>query len=126
MQLEKYSKPLLRIVMSLVFLYFGFQQIMSPAAWAGFVPDYALVFGLTAEKIVLGNALLELSLGALLLFGLYVRFASLILALHLFGIGFSLGFNALAVRDYGLAFATLVIFLNGSDNFCLDKVFKKK
>ena len=126
MQIEKYSKPLLRIVMSLVFLYFGFQQIMSPAMWVGFVPNYALVFGLTAEKVILGNALLELSLGALLLFGLYVRSASLILSLHLFGIAFSLGFNDLAVRDFGLAFATLVIFINGSDYLCLDKIFKKK
>ncbi len=124
-ELEKFSKPVLRIAMSLVFLYFGFQQITSPIEWSGFVPNYALVFGIAAEKIVTINALLELSLGTSLLIGLFTKFSSLILSLHLFGIAFSLGFNALGVRDLGLAFATLVVFMNGTDKFCLDRIWLK-
>ncbi|HLC31157.1 MAG TPA: DoxX family membrane protein [Candidatus Nanoarchaeia archaeon] len=123
--LEKYAPPLLRITLSLVFLYFGYQQITAPAEWAGFVPNAALLFGTSATTIVIGNALLELSLGTLLLLGLYTRFSSLILSLHLFGIAFSLGFNDLGVRDFGLAVATLVIFLNGADFLTLDKKFAK-
>ena len=126
MKLEKYSKPILRVALSLVFLYFGFQQITSPFEWTGFVPEYALNFGIAAEKIVLANAILELSLGALLLIGLYTRMSALILAVHLSLITFSLGLNDLGARDFGLTFATFVIFLNGADEFCLDKKWKEK
>jgi len=123
--LSKYSKPLLRISLSLVFLYFGYQQITNPAAWTGFVPSYALILGLTAEKLVLINSLLELSLGTLLLIGLYTRLSSLILSLHLLAIAHSIGFNPLGIRDLGLALATLAIFLNGPDKFCLDNKLNK-
>src|SRR3989344_3850043 len=122
---EKYAKPVLRIMMAFVFLYFGYQQFTNPASWTGFVPDYVLIFGMTAERLVFMNSLLELGLGVLLLIGLYTRFAAFILSLHLFGIAFSLGFNDLGMRDFGLAVATLVVFMNGSDDFCLDRKFRK-
>lgn len=125
-KLERFSKATLRIVMSLVFLYFGYQQITSPLEWSGFVPDSALLFGISAMNIVITNALLELGLGTLLILGLFTRFSSLILSLHLFGIAFSIGFNPLGVRDFGLAFATLVVFMNGKDEFCLDRKWSKK
>lgn len=122
---EKYAKPLLRISLSLVFLYFGYQQITSPENWISFVPSYALIFGISAEKLVLFNSILELGLGSLLLIGLYTQFVSLILSLHLFGIAFSIGFNPLGIRDFGLAFAMFSVFLNGIDEYCLDKKYLK-
>lgn len=123
--LEKYARPVLRVAMALVFLYFGFQEVTNPEAWVGFVPDFALVFGLKATTILLINAILELGLGALMILGLFTRIVSLILSLHLFVIAASLGFNDLAVRDFGLAFATLAVFLGGADALCLDKKFEK-
>jgi uncharacterized membrane protein YphA (DoxX/SURF4 family) len=68
---------------------------------------------------------LELSFGALLLLGLYTKLAAFVLALHLYGIAFSLGFNDLGVRDFGLASATLAVFLHGADKWCLDTKFIK-
>ncbi|MEX0932876.1 MAG: DoxX family membrane protein [Candidatus Pacearchaeota archaeon] len=126
LNLEKYAKPILRIGMSLVFLYFGISQLISPGQWVGFVPNYALVFGIATEQIVLMNALLEISFGTLLIIGLYTKVASIILALHLVGITFSLGINDLGVRDFGLTVATFVTFINGPDQFCLDNKFKKR
>ena len=124
--LEKYSKPVLRIAMSLVFLYFGFQEITSPLEWSGYVPNFVIDLGINAVNFVMFNSILELSLGILMILGIYTRVVSFILSLHLFGIAFSLGFNDLGIRDFGLAFATLVVFLNGADEFCLDKKFKSK
>jgi uncharacterized membrane protein YphA (DoxX/SURF4 family) len=123
-KLERYAKPVLRIGMGLVFLYFGYQQLTNTALWTGFVPDFALAFGFAAEKIVLINSFFELSFGVLLLLGLFTRIVSFVLALHLFVISFSLGFNDLGVRDFGLAVATLVVFLNGIDDWCLDRNWK--
>lgn len=127
MKYNIYAKPLLRIGLSLVFLYFGIMQISSPDDWASFVPDFmTLVPNITANNLVIMNAIMELTLGLFLILGLYTRFSSLILSLHLFGIAFSIGFNPLGVRDIGLAIATLSIFLNGADNYCLDHLFNKK
>ena len=61
--LEKYSKPILRISLSLLFLYFGYQQIISPEDWIGFVPSIALIIGLSAKTLVIMTAVLELVLG---------------------------------------------------------------
>ncbi len=129
MELEKYSKPILRIVMALVFLYFGFSQMYNPDAWTGFVPQKLIdISPFTANNLVMMNAMLELSLGIFLILGLYTRFSSLVLSLHLFGISFSIIPTSLplAVRDFGLAFATLVVFLNEKDNYCIDNKFSKK
>ena len=124
--LEEYAKPLLRIGMSLIFLYFGFNQMTSPDIWAGFVPNFALYLGLTAKNIVMINSIFELVFGLLLLVGLFTRIVSLMLALHLFTISLSLGFNSLGVRDFGLAIGNLTVFLGGRDKYCLDnKLFSK-
>ena len=124
--LKKYSAPLLRIAMSLVFIYFGFQQITSPAEWTGFIPDVALSFGISALNIVIINSLVELILGTFMLIGLFTRISSALLAIHLLVISLSLGFNPLGVRDFGLTLATFAVFLNGPDDFCIDKKYLKK
>ena len=123
--LERFAKPVLRIALSLVFVSFGIMQLGNSLEWSGFVPDFALSLGFQAITLVKINAILELSFGVLMLLGLYTRIVALILSLHLFVIASSLGFNDLAVRDFGLAFATLAVFLNGPDDFCLDKKFNK-
>lgn len=122
---KKIAKPLLRIVLSLVFLYFGISQIISPSNWAGFVPGF-LTGGFSANNWVIFNGILEITLGLFLIIGLYVGFSSIILAVHLFFIALSVGFNPIGIRDFGLAFATFVIFLNGADKWCLDVKFVKK
>jgi uncharacterized membrane protein YphA (DoxX/SURF4 family) len=123
--LEKYSKPILRISLALVFLWFGYQQVFDVGSWIGYVPTFALNFGLSAESLVIINGIVELILGGFLLIGFYTRTVALILALNLFVITFGIGFNEIGVRDFGLAFATLVVFLNGVDDFCLSKQFAK-
>ena len=61
-----------------------------------------------------------------LLLGIYTRFVSLILGLHLFSIVGIVGYGPTGARDFALALATLAIFLNGEDDFCLSKVLRKK
>lgn len=122
MDKKELPKVLLRIVLSLVFLYFGVSQIFSPSNWAGFVPGF-LVGGFSANNWVIFNGILEITLGLFLIVGLYVRFSSIILAVHLFFIALSVGFSPIGVRDLGLAFAMFVVFLNGVDKYCLDRKF---
>ncbi len=122
---KEIAKPFLRIVLSLVFLYFGTSQIISPSNWASFVPGF-LTVGFSANNWVIFNGILEITLGLFLILGLYTRFSAVILSIHLFFIALSVGFNPIGIRDLGLAFSTFVVFLNGIDKYCLDRKFIKK
>ena len=115
---------ILRITLSLVFLYFSLNQLIDPSYWLGFVPNYALHFGLTAKMLVIGNGIFELIFGLMLLSGTYTRIAALLLSLHLIGIASTIGFgDPTGIRDLGLALATLSIVFFGKDNWCLDNKF---
>lgn len=117
--LRRYAPALVRITLSLVFLWFSFSQFKAPAEWTGFLPSWTASLPLSATHFIYLNAGFELLFGVCMLIGILVRTSSLLLGLHLIGIAFSLGYGALAVRDFGLAFATLSIFLNGADVLCL-------
>jgi len=126
MNSKELAPIILRVSLSLVFLYFSISQLSDPGSWSGFVPNAFVVSGISANNLVIANGFMELVLGLFLLTGLYVRFSSLILAIHLFGIAFSIGFSPLGVRDFGLAFATLALFFWGADKYTLDYKFSKK
>ena len=102
--------------LALVFLWFGFSQLTNPADWTSFVPlSVARLVPLPATAIVLLNGLLEVVCGLLLLLNIWVRWAALLLALHLAGITISIGYNSVAVRDFGLMMATFSLALLHQD-----------
>jgi uncharacterized membrane protein YphA (DoxX/SURF4 family) len=113
------SKIIIRISMALVFMWFGLSQMFNASVWIGFVPDFALKFG-DASFLVLINSIIEVSLGIMLLLGVYTRASSLILGIHLIGISLGLGYGATMIRDLGLGLVTLSIFFAGKDSLCLD------
>ena len=123
--MKKYAPTVLRIGMSAIILWFGYQQIAYPSQWTGYLPDWLsnLSF-IHATTIVYLNGLFEITFGLLLLFGLYVRISALLLALHLFDITYVVGYTAVGVRDLGLSIALLAVFLYGADVLSLDRFFK--
>ena len=122
--LKKYAPVIVRIGISLVFLWFGANQLLYPANWIGWVPTFVSAI-VSAGKVVFLNGIFEVIFGLLLLFGIYTRLVSLLLALHLLSIALPVGINEIGVRDFGLFMATLSIFFNGADFLCLDKKFRK-
>lgn len=126
MNSKELAPAILRISLALVFLYFGIVQLNDPSSWSSYVPEFLDVPGISSNNLVALNGLVEITLGLFLICGLYTRFASLILSLHLFGIALSIGFSPLGVRDFGLAFATLSIFFSGPDRYTFDYNYAKK
>src|SRR3990167_10200377 len=97
----------LRIGLSILFLWFGFSQFLDQSAWISWVPQWAMnLTGLEAEMIVLLNGGFEIAFGVLLALGLYVRPAALLLALHLAFITFEIGLNSVGLRDFAIMMAT--------------------
>ena len=132
---------MVRIAIALVFLWFGISQIADPESFLGYVPEWLyqqepqmMMHGFMqfiqkapnfVYTIILLNGIFETIFGALLLVGYFTRIVAFLLALHLFGIAFSLGYNDIAVRDFGLALATLSLIFSGAGEFSLDKRLEK-
>ncbi len=121
-KLEKYAPVVLRLGLTMVMLWFSLQQFMDTEYWTAYVPDYAVsMSGLSAATLVYFNAVFELVFGIMLAFGIQTRIAALLLSLHLFDIMFIVGYGETGVRDFGLALALLVVFMNGPDMLCLQQ-----
>ena len=132
-----FAPVLLRIGLSLVFLWFGFNQFFNPEMFLGYVPQqvamlmypfmqsHHLLLVYSAEqaslRLIMFNGIFEVILGMLLLLGLFTRITAGLLALHLLSIAVSLGYNDVMIRDGGLMIALVSIVLHGPDQWCLGK-----
>lgn len=126
MKNKSFPIALLRWSLALVFLYFGFSQAINTSAWASLVPAFLTKSFLSANNIVIMNAILEITLGIFLSLGLYTKFSSIILSIHLLFITIGMSFSPIGARDFGLTIATLVIFLSDLDTYTLDWKIKNR
>ncbi len=125
-KLRSYAPTILRIGMSLVFLWFGTQQLINPEPWTSLIPEFVTTTsGLSASTLVTFNGAFEVVFGIALLLGIFTSLSALLLGLHLISITATVGYNAIGVRDFGLAIATLVIALWGSNAHSISSLFKK-
>lgn len=124
-QLKSYAPMTVRYAIAFVFLWFGINQIFNPTDFMGYLPDFILQLE-SAQTIVIINGITETILGLLLALGIFIRPVTAILAAHLIGIIFSLGYNDIAIRDVSLLIATIAIFFQGKDKWCLNSTNSKK
>src|SRR3989344_2442978 len=125
-KLKKYAPVVVRIGLALVFLWFSSQQLLHTDQWIRLIPEWATsLSGLSAAALVKFNGIFELIFGTALLLGFFTRIVSGFLALHMLHIMFTVGYGGIGVRDFGLAMATISVFLHGVDARCLDKHLKK-
>ena len=66
------------------------------------------------------NGIFETILAVALGVGYFTRLAAFLAALHILGIGISLGYSDIAIRDIGLAIASFAVFLQGPDQYCIE------
>ncbi len=127
--MEKYSKygpTIVRVGIAFVVLWFGCTQVANPGPWLGVLPEWTKSLPVGQINLIYLNGLTEIFLGALLLVGFYTRFVALLIGLHILNIAFTLGFNAVGVRDFGLSLAALGIFFTGASHWSLDHLFEKR
>lgn len=119
--MEKLSPAVLRIGISLVFIWFGYSQLAEVQSWVSYIPDWAVTStGLKAEMLVQLNGIFELVFGGLLLLGILTRYTAFLLMIHMINITYIVGFDSIGVRDFGLSIATIAIWLNGRDFITID------
>ena len=116
---KDYAPILVRLAISFVVLWFGINQLVQPEDFMGYLPEFLLQSEYAKTAVIL-NGLFETLFGVALAIGFLVRPVALILSIHLFSIVLTLGYNDIAIRDFGLALVTFSIFIGGADKWCLD------
>ena len=119
---KQYAPSIVRIGISLVFLWFGLNQIFDTASWIYWIsPNVANLLPFEPTTIIMASGIFEVTFGTLLILGVFTRIAALLLTIHLVIIAINLGYGDIMIRDLGLAIVTFSIFLHGPDNWCLMK-----
>jgi uncharacterized membrane protein YphA (DoxX/SURF4 family) len=124
--MKKFAPILLRVSMAGIIIWFGVSQLTDPNSWLGFLPTWTATLPISQTALVYLNGWFELTFGLSLLLGFYTRFVALLLALHLLDIAYIVGYNAIGIRDLGLALATVSVFLFGSDIWSVDRAFERR
>ena len=115
----------LRVGLGGVFLWFGIDKFFHSTAWQNFIPDWFPML-IPAQAFILLLGIVEAIVGALVLFGLFTRFAAGLAALMLIPIIISLGYNEIGVRDFGLFLLALGLSALGAGEYSLDAKFFKQ
>ncbi len=98
------SVLILRFGLIFVVTWFAIAQLLGPARWIGFVPDFLpSLLGVSAQTLVYANAVFELVAALFLVVNRYTPVVSALLGIHLVFIAAGIGNTALGVRDLGLA-----------------------
>ncbi len=118
------QQTIIRFAIAVLFIWFGTQQLLHTDSWLSWLPSWAHTLPIPATVFLQLNGAFEVVLGTLLLLGLATRVTALILALHLYGITFSIGYNDIGVRDFILATTTLTLGLIPSDPLALEHKIK--
>ncbi|MFA6520295.1 MAG: DoxX family protein [Candidatus Paceibacterota bacterium] len=126
-KMKRFAPIVVRLGLAVVFLWFGTQQIINTSAWVNLIPSWITsISGISAVGFVHFNGAFEIVFGLCLLMGYFTKATAFLLALHMLHITFTVGYNGIGVRDFGLSMATISIFLYGIDSWCLDKFLVKK
>ena len=111
---------ILRIGLAIVILWFGLSELIHPAMWTSYIPSWLVTLThFSVTTLVILNGLFEVVLGTLLAFGVWTRWVSLLLFLHMAGIINDVGLDAVGMRDVGLAFGLLSVVFQGNDRASL-------
>jgi uncharacterized membrane protein YphA (DoxX/SURF4 family) len=128
--MDKYSKEILRIWISLVYLLFGFSQLFDPVSLVWWLPEWISVFPVDANIFIYANWGFEVILWLLLIFWFQTRIVALLMSIHMLimviHVWNQVWYNGTFVRDFWILVANVVIFLNGKDSLCLDTKLSKK
>lgn len=122
--MQKYSFPLLRYGLAILFLWFGWQQLSDPAVWLGYLPEWTAYLPIPGEMFVRLNGWLEIIGAIFLIAGLQLRWVATILGLHLVAIAIETR-GAIGMRDAAISLIAFALALAEPDHLTMDSRYKK-
>ncbi len=103
------SITIARLGLAIVFLWFGINQLLAPENWISWLPLWIENVPGSPEMHIIMHGLFDTTVGILLFSGYFARIGALGAAAGLAGIISTIGYNDIAVRDFGLLIVALAV-----------------
>lgn len=117
---------LLRVGIGTVFLLFGVDKFLHMNVWIAYMPQWLpSLLPFSIEIFMYFQGALEAILGLFLIIGFWSRTSAFLCALLLAGITFTLGYNEIAIRDFGLLLGAVALSLREQTKWSVDAVMKE-
>jgi uncharacterized membrane protein YphA (DoxX/SURF4 family) len=123
--MSKSSFHILRVGTAITFLWIGILILKEPDAWGGFIlPWVEKLLPISIHDTMISTAILDLIIGALLLFDTLVWIAAFLGAGHMLIVLTVSGINEVTVRDIAILAGSIALFADSLPQSIIDK-FKK-
>ncbi len=124
--MKKTSFHILRVGLAVTFLWIGVLIFKQPEAWGGYLMPWAAgLLPVPIEQAMMGTAILDIIIGALLLFDFFVWFAALVGVIHLIIVLAVSGITDITVRDIGILATAIALMADSLPENFINKIKHK-
>ena len=110
--------------MAITFLWIGVLIFKNPEAWGGYLQPWAAgLLPIPLAQAMIGTAVLDITIGAFLLFDFLSWLAAFVGAIHLVIVLTVSGITDITVRDIGLLVATTAIMIDSLPQKVLNRLW---
>ena len=127
--MSKSSFHILRVGTAITFLWIGILIFQDPEGWGSYIAPWVVeLLPFSVKTVMIDTAILDIAIGALLLFDFLTPWAALMGALHIFSVIAVSGVNEATVRDIAIVSGTLALFADSVPERVKEKImfWKKK
>ncbi|OGI60978.1 hypothetical protein A2641_01650 [Candidatus Nomurabacteria bacterium RIFCSPHIGHO2_01_FULL_37_25] len=125
--MKKTSFHFLRVGLAITFMWIGVLIFKNPEAWGGYLQPWAAgLLPIPIDQAMIGTAILDITIGAFLLFDFLPWLAAFIGAVHLIIVLTVSGITDITVRDIGLLVAALALMIDSLPQRVLKWFMKKQ
>lgn len=108
--MRKTSFHILRVGVAITFIWIGVLIFKTPEAWGGYLQPWAAgLLPIPIAQAMIGTAILDITIGALLLIDSFVWLAALVGAIHLIIVLTVSGITDITVRDIAIFSAVVAL-----------------
>ena len=123
--MSKLSFNILRIGTAITFIWIGFLILKTPEAWGGYLQPWAVkLLPAPIAEVMTVTGILDICLGACLLFNILVWIAALLAALHIVIILVTSGITDVTVRDIAILAGTIALLIESLPENYKNKLYK--
>lgn len=121
--MQKTSFHFLRVGLAITFLWIGVLIFRDPEGWGGFLQPWAAgLLPIPLAQVMIGTAILDITIGAFLIFDFLPWLAAGIGALHIMTVLTVSGITDVTVRDIGLLVAAIALMIDSLPEPILERI----
>ncbi len=125
--MKKTAFHILRVGMAITFLWIGVLIFKNPESWSGYLQPWAIgLLPTSLTQTMIGTAILDIVIGALLLVDIFTWLAAFVGSLHLVIVMTVSGITDITVRDIGLLVGLIALMIDSLPQWVLNKIIKSK